>query len=180
MEGIIAQRYAVSLFEVAKEEKIQDEILENVKFLEEIFKENNDFFRLMNIPTVAKEEKIQLIDKVFEGNINLYVLNFLKILAEKGRTNYFFEMASYFKKLYNKENNIKEAVAVTAIPLNDNLKTKLINKLQEITGKRIVMTNEVDPSILGGIVLKMEDDQLDGSVKGRLDKLKSALSSQIA
>ncbi len=180
MEGIIAQRYAVSLFEVAKEEHIQDEILDNIKFLEGVFKENNDFFRLMNIPTVAKEEKIQLINNVFNGNINIYVLNFLKILAEKGRTNYFFEIASYFKKLYNKENNIKEVVAVTAIPLNENLKSKLINKLQEITGKRIIMQNEIDASILGGVVLKMEDDQFDGSVKGRLDKLKSVLSSQTA
>lgn len=180
MEGIIAQRYAVSLFEVAKEEKIQDEILENIKFLEEVFKENEDFFKLMNIPTVSKEEKIELIDNVFKGKINLYVLNFLKILAEKNRSNYFFEMASYFKKLYNKENNIKEVTAVTAIPLTENLKTKLINKLQEITGKHIVMHNEIDESILGGVVLKMEDDQVDGSVKGRLDNLKNILSGHTA
>ncbi len=180
MEGIIAQRYAVSLFEVAKEEHIQDEILENIKFLQGIFKENYDFFRLMNIPTVPKEEKISLIDNVFNGNINIYVLNFLKILAEKGRINYFFEIASFFKKLYNKENNIKEVVAVTAVPLNENLKSKLINKLQEITGKRIIMQNETDASILGGVILKMEDDQFDGSVKGRLDNLKSVLSGQTA
>ena len=180
MEGIIAQRYAISLFEVAKEFKITDEILEELKALKTIFTENEDFFKLLNIPTVSKEEKIEMLDKIFENKINIYMLNFLKILCEKCRISYFYEIASYYTKIYNKENNIKEALAITAVPLSENLKTKLINKLTEITGSRILLENQVDPKILGGVVLKMDDNQFDSSVKGRLDRLKSSLNAQNA
>lgn len=180
MEGIIAQRYAVSLFEVAQEFKITDEILEDLKSLKTVFRENEDFFKLLNIPTLSKEEKVSMLDKVFEGRINVYMLNFLKILCEKGRIPHFYEIASYYTKLYNKENNIKEVLAITAVPLSENLKTKLINKLAEITGSRILLENKVDPKILGGVVIKMDDNQFDSSVKGRLERLKSSLNAQNA
>ncbi|MEG1621293.1 MAG: ATP synthase F1 subunit delta, partial [Oscillospiraceae bacterium] len=169
MEGIVAKRYALSLFDVAIEFNIQDEILSDIKAIKEIFLQNQDFFKIMTIPTITKGEKIKLLDNVFGDKINLYVLNFLKILVEKGRINHFNEIVTSFNKIYNTKNNIKEVVAITAIPLNDNLLLKLKSKLEEITGKKIVLFNEVDKSIMGGVVLKMEDDQLDGSIKGRLN-----------
>lgn len=181
MEGIIAQRYAQSLFELGAEFNIEEEILLNIRDINNIFSENEEFTSILSVPTITKEEKVQMLDKVFGNNaVNIYTLNFLKILAEKGRLNHFSEIVSFYGKLYNRKNNIKEVIAITAIPLNENMHNKLKSKLEDITGKKIVLHNNVDTSILGGIILKMDDDQLDGSVKGRLDKLKSSLNSQIA
>lgn len=180
MEGIIAQRYAVSLFEVSQEFNIQNEILNDVKVVKQIFDDNSEFYKILCVPTINKSEKETLLNNIFNERLNIYTLNFLKILSDKGRINCYDEITSYFIKLYNDKNNIKEIVAVTAIPLSDDLAAKLKTKLCEITGKTIVLKNEVDKSLIGGVMLKIDDNQFDGTVKGRLNSLKKALSSQIA
>ena len=89
-------------------------------------------------------------------------------------------MYNQFKLLYNKEKNIQEITAVTAIPLQGPLFDKLKEKLEQVTGKQVILTNQVDPSILGGVIIRMQDDQVDASVKTRLEDLKQHISAIIA
>ena len=82
-----------------------------------------------------------------------------------------------FEILYNKYNNIEKAVATTAVPMTEQLKTKLVDKLQSLTGKKIVLTNKVDPSCLGGIILQFSDMQFNDSISGKLETLKNQLKA---
>ncbi len=177
MDGIVAQRYAFSFYEVGLETDELDAMFEEVKALADIFAENTDFFKLLTIPSVAKNEKDALIAEVFEGKLSVHTLNFIRLLTEKGRMNNFPLIKEEFKKLYYQKKNIKEVEAVTAIPLKDELFQKLKAKLEQITGKDVLLTNRVDPSVLGGVLLKMDDDQTDGSVIARLNSLKAQLAT---
>ena len=82
------------------------------------------------------------------------------------------------KKLYNKKNNIENVTAITAVELSDELKAKLISKLEKESGKKIQLETKVDKEILGGIILRTENSQTDASVRARLDAIKAQLSSE--
>ncbi|PWL57215.1 MAG: F0F1 ATP synthase subunit delta [Oscillospiraceae bacterium] len=180
MEGIVAQRYAASLFEVGVEQNCLDSFLEEMTALNEVFTQNEELVKLLHTPTVSKEEKLELVENIFGGKVSQYVLNFLKIMTEKGRMDQIFGVYNQFKLLYNEEKNIQEITAVTAIPLQGPLFDKLKEKLEQVTGKQVILTNQVDPSILGGVIIRMQDDQVDASVKTRLEDLKQHISAIIA
>lgn len=180
MEGLVATRYAKSLFEVGVEEKCLDTLLDEMMSLKTIFSENADMLKLLGTPVLPSEEKLKILGELFEGRVSVYVLNFLKILTEKHRIASFDDIAEQFRLLYNKKNNIQEVVAITAIPLSEGLFTKLKLKLEQITGKTVVLENRVAPDIMGGIIIKMENDQIDASVKNRIEELKQHISAIIA
>ncbi len=173
--SIISSAYADALFEISIEENIMDEMLSQSQQLMEIFAQNKDFLKLLNAPTVTKEEKITLTDNIFSGKINAHLLNFIKVMIQRKDTAEMTASFADFEKLYNRHNNIEKAVATTAIPLSDELKIKLVDKLQAITGKKIVLTNKVDPSCLGGVILQFSDMQFNDSIAGKLEVLKNQL-----
>jgi|O1111metagenome_2_1110795.scaffolds.fasta_scaffold06315_2 F-type H+-transporting ATPase subunit delta len=180
MEGVAAQRYAASLFEVGVEENCLDTLWEELSALNDIFCQNPEFLKLLAAPILAHEEKARIIGSTFEGKVSVYALNFVRILADKGRIAQFSQVVAAFQKLYNKHNNIQDVTAVTAVPLKPELALKLQKRLEELTGKRIVLQNQVDPAILGGVVLKLDNDLIDDSVRARLEGLKKQLSATIA
>ena len=121
-----------------------------------------------------------MVEDIFGGKVSQYVLNFLKIMTEKDCMDQFFGVYSQFRQLYNEKNNIQEITAVTAIPLQGPLFDKLKEKLEQVTGKQVILSNQVDPSILGGVIIQMQNDQIDASVKARLEDLKQHISAIIA
>jgi len=180
MESVVAIRYAAALFEVGEEENCLDSLWEELLQLRAVMEENPDYLKLLQAPMLPKEEKLRLLSGVFEGKLSTYARNFLEILTVKGRMDHFYQVMEEFKTLYHQKNNIQEAVAVTAVPLNEELAGKLTAKLEEMTGKKILLENRVDPSILGGVVIKMDNDQIDASVRSRLEGLRRQISAIIA
>ena len=173
----ISKAYADALFELSIEENILEEIKEQTALLLQVLAENADFVKLLNAPTVTKEEKINLTDGVFSTKINKHLLNFIKVMIQRKDTAEMKNSFTDFEKLYNKHNNIEKAVAITAVAMSEELKTKLVDKLQAITGKNIVLTNKVDPACLGGVILQLEDKQFNDSISGKLETLKNQLKA---
>lgn len=168
--------YAESLFSLAEDEKLTDKIYEEISALAEIFKENPDYAVLLDSPTLPVSKRIELIDGAL-GDFSLYVLNFVKILCEKKHTHLLCECSKHYEKLYNSKNNIEKVTAITAVPLSPELKDKLIAKMEKEWNKKIKLETKIDKTILGGIVLRTENSQTDASVRARLDKLRTQLSS---
>ena len=171
----ISKAYADALFELSIEENILDEIMEQTLSLRQILDENADFVKLLNAPTVTKEEKVTIADNVFSGKINKHLLNFIKVMIQRKDTAEMNSSFADFEKLYNKHNNIEKAVVTTAVAMSDELKARLVDKLQSLTGKKILLTNKVDPACLGGAVLLMEDMQFNDSISNKLETLKNQL-----
>ena len=173
----ISKAYADALFELSIEENILDEIMDQTLFLKQVMEENADFVKLLNAPTVTKEEKAVITDNVFSGKINKHLLNFIKVMIQRKDTAEMNSSFADFEKLYNKHNNIEKAVVTTAVAMSDELKARLVDKLQSLTGKKILLTNKVDPACLGGVILQMEDMQFNDSISNKLETLKNQLKA---
>lgn len=180
MADIVSERYALSLYEVAKDEKQEKGYLEELTAVCGVFRETPDFLKLLTTPSIAFEDKQNVLKRVFEGRIQPFLLNFLMLITEKGRVGLIFEMREAYKGQYYFENNIAEVCAVTAVPMSDALREKLKNKMQAVTGRQVVLETSVDPEIIGGIVVKVNNEQFDTSLRTRISEIAARLTNTIA
>ncbi|MBS7224715.1 MAG: ATP synthase F1 subunit delta [Clostridiaceae bacterium] len=180
MASIVSERYALSLYEVAKEAGKAPELLDELLAVAQVFGENPDLMKVMQAPAIQLPEKKELLQTVFGGRIDGFLLNFLMLITEKRRIGLLYEMAESYKQQYYFEEGICEVTAVTASPMDADLIEKLKEKMCSVTGKKVVLQTRVDPSILGGIVVKVDNKQIDTSVKTRLEELAQKLTQTIA
>lgn len=166
--------YGNSLYSLAKDEGVETEILVQLNAVGEGFNENPALFSVLDAPQVSAGEKLDLIDSVFKG-CHPYVVNTLKLLTESRRASAVGYMAKQYKAAYNKDKGISEVTAITAVPLSDENEQKLISRLKKLLGGEISLTNKIDPSILGGLVIRTDSLQIDGGVKSRLDEIKKEI-----
>ena len=134
--------YAHSLFSLAEEENKEQVIFEELTELSRIFKENPDYTVLLDSPTVNVSERCKLIDEAF-SECGEYVKNFLKILCEKKYIHIFSECVKEYEKQYNKKLGIEKVTAITAVPLSDELREKLIKKLEKDSRRAFVSANRL-------------------------------------
>ena len=171
--------YAQALYDLAKEEGLGKTILEELKVLKDVFAQAPQYSKLLSTPDIPKQERCGVLDEAFRGKVHPYVLNFLKILTEKGYIRHFIGCCDVFTQQYNQDNGILEMTAVTAAPLTDDLRRKLESKLSALSGKTIDLTCRVDPGILGGVRLDWDGKQLDGTVRRRLDDIRDILRNTV-
>jgi len=179
MAQLVAQTYAKALYEVALESDRLESFQEELSFIVETFKQYPDFYELCRTPQLSLEEKKQIVENVFSGRLTAEIVNFLKVLLDKRRITSLEEIAREYRKLINEYNNVVEGVAVTAVALKEDQKAKLEEKLGKLTGKKIRLRNEIDPSIIGGILVRVEDKVIDGTVQRRLNELKESFAQII-
>ncbi|MBO5946273.1 MAG: ATP synthase F1 subunit delta [Clostridia bacterium] len=160
--------YGRALFLLAKEEGVLDKIKGDLYATHTAFVENPTYLKMLDTPAVDKEEKKKLISESLSG-IDEYVVNLVKILAERRVTSEITNIYETYVALYNEEMGIEDVEAVSAVPMTDSQLAALKAKLEGLTGKTVNIKNTVDPAILGGVKLRYEGRQVDGSLKTRLD-----------
>ena len=175
----IASTYAEALYSLAKEENLTESVLQQLTVLRESFAAEPDFLRLMNAANLSKEERCGILDDSFRGKVEPYVLNFMKILTEKGYIRQFSDCCKVYRNIYNADHGILCVKAVSAVALTAAQKEKLAAKLQTITGKTIQLENRLDPKVLGGIRLDYDGIQVDGTVQSRLDAVANMLKNTV-
>ena len=180
MAGKLEKVYADALFELAVEENTLDTVAEEMETVAGIMNENSDFLKLLSAPTVSDKDKKSMLSKAFEGRISDTVFNFINVLCDNGRIKYLIAISQQFKDMYNDKNGILEVIVTTTMPLSDNLREKLVLKLEKISSKKIQLVEKIDTSIMGGIVLNYNNTQIDASVKKRLDTMRQQIDSIIA
>ena len=171
--------YGEALYDLARSENLDSQILAEITALKESFTQEPDFLRLMAAPNVPKEERCQILDSSFREKVHPYVLNFLKILTEKGYPRHFSDCCTAYRNRYNQDHGILPVRAVTAVALTESQSARLCEKLQTITGKAIELTNRVEPGVLGGVRLDYDGKQLDDTVSHRLDSIRSMLNTTV-
>lgn len=172
----IARMYGGSLYDLAAEEGLETRILEELDGVADILKQDPEYLHLLSIPSIPKKERCALLDEAFRGKVHLYVLNFVKILCEKGTLRELPGCARAFRVKYNQAHGILEATAVTAVPMSADQTARLHEKLEAVTGKTIDLRTKVDAAVLGGIRLDIEGTELDGTVKNRLASLRRSIA----
>ena len=171
--------YGESLYELAKEEGLTKLIGDQLAVLQQAFRQEPDFIRLLSSPNLTKTERCQILDDSFRGKVHAYLLNFLKILTEKGYMRHFSDCCDAYTEHYDQDNGILRVDAVSAVKLTDVQKDKLTQKLSRITGKEIVLRNRIDPAVLGGLRLDYDGQRLDDTVSHRLDAIRTVLNKTV-
>ena len=169
--GII---YGNSLHALAAEEGCDSIVKEQLAEVEAVRAENPDFFSMLDAPQISAEEKLKIASEVFDG-CHPYVVNTVKLLVERRSLAAFGYMVKAYEKAYNKAHNIAVVTAVSAAPLEEKAEAAIVEKLKKQLGKEIVLNKKVDPSVLGGVVLRTDGLQIDGSVRGRLEEIKKEI-----
>ncbi len=169
--------YGQGLYALAKEEALEDVILLQLQTLQTAFAEQPEFLKLLASANVPKEERLEIIDNSFRGSVEPYVLNFLKLLTEKGHIAHFAGCFEAYRAQYNEDKGILQVRAVSAVALTEGQKEKLTERLAAITGKQIDLVCKVDASVLGGVRLSYNGVQVDGTVQNRLQEMEKHLKN---
>jgi F-type H+-transporting ATPase subunit delta len=180
MIDVVANRYAEALFQVGEETDSTTSLYEELKEVVDIVKENKDFYNILKSPLIGRSEKKDLIEKIFNDQISAHLKNFLKIMIDKDRILTLELVEKSFKTLLNEKNNIIEGIAITAIAMQEEEIEELEAKLSRKYNKTVTLENKVDKSILGGVLVRLGNEEIDGTVKARLEKMKDQLSQVIS
>jgi len=171
----LSSTYAGALFDLATEQGNTDLILSQCEMLRDILSDNSDYLKLLDTPTVSKDEKIKTVDRIFRDSLDRNLLNYIKVMIARGNSRELLASLKDYEDLYNKANNIEKAVAVTAVPMTEQAIARLTEKLEKMTGKKIILTNKVDEKCLGGVILEFSTMQLDDSIASKLEELRDRL-----
>ncbi len=171
--------YGQSLYDLALSENLTDEVLSEMEIVRELFRENPDYIALLSEPSIPKKERLRLLDEAFGDSLQEYLLNFIKILLEKGLLRQFSACLRRFRSSYYADHGIAEAVVTSAVPLDEKRADALARQLTEVTGKKILMKQKVDAGVLGGIRVEVDGKLFDGTVKGRLSEIRRRFSETV-
>lgn len=180
MASVVSERYALSLYEVAKQENMAAEICETLGSVSDLFLQYPEYLKVLTTPSIGLADKKQAVEAVFAQHVHPYLLNFLLLLVDKRRIGLIHEMAQAYRDLYYLEAGICAVTAITAIALDDDQIEKLKNKMTSVTGKQIVLKNQVDPRVIGGVLVRIENKQIDDTIQTRLNELATKLGQIIA
>ncbi|MBR5109463.1 MAG: ATP synthase F1 subunit delta [Clostridia bacterium] len=172
------REYGEGLYALCAEEKIERDVLQEMRTLKSVLRENADFIRLLGNMTLSKQERVGIVDAAFKSSVHEYVLSFLKILVERGAAHTFAECADAFEAVYNREHGVVEAQATVAQPLNEDQRKKLVARLEAMTGREVVVKEKIDPSVLGGVLLQMDGKRYDNTVLHRLNAIRQAMAGE--
>lgn len=171
--------YGQALYGLAKDEGLDQPLLRQLAALDESFRAEPDYIRLLSVANLSKAERCDILDRDFRGRVEPCLLNFLKILTEKCYMRHFSDCCKTFRALYNADHGILEVKAVTATLLTEEQTGRLRDKLAALTGKIIDLQNTVDPVCLGGVRLDYDGKRLDDTLKHRLESIRDLLANTV-
>ncbi|MDE3840311.1 F0F1 ATP synthase subunit delta [Bacillus methanolicus] len=171
----VAKRYALALFQLAKEHRLLDQMEQELRVVKEVIIQNNELKAVLKSPKLPNEKKKEILKEAF-SSANTYVLNTLMILIDRHREDYIADMADHFIELVNDEKGIAEAKVYSVRPLTEAESEALSSVFASKVGKQSLrIENIIDSNLLGGIKLRIGNRIFDGSLRGKLERLERQL-----
>lgn len=171
----IARRYAQALFSTAMKAGTIERVETDLETIDALLRTSPRLLRILRAPTIGAAEKKELARRLFENQVSSLTLRFLNLLIDKRRERVLPEINREFRSLSYGARNILPVRATVATRLTAEERTRLTEALARRTGKTIELSEEVDPELIGGIVLRLGDTIIDGSVAGHLRRLRQQL-----
>jgi len=166
-------RYAKSLFLVAKENNKLDEIINDISLIFKTFQEVDDFIMLIDHPTLKASQKIKILKTIFEHKVDKYTLSFLQLIVNNKRENHLKNMCLVFIDLYRNYKGIKQAVLTTAAEISEKERNIIKESIQKKFNATIELQEKVDQDLIGGMIIQVDDKQLDLSVDKQIQNLRN-------
>jgi len=172
----VAKKYAGALFLASKEKGLLDIAAEQFGDLGELIARDHTLLSFLSAPHVLDENKHAVVRDVFGPRMNRMFVEFLLVLIEKGRVGFLPEVIDEFTRMFEAERGLGRITAITAIRLNDAERADVIRRMAAKTGLKVILEEKVDPSILGGMILILHNEIIDGSVRRGLDLVANELT----
>ena len=171
----IAEVYSRALFDVAKEHDILDEVHEELGQFADALDENRDLQVFFFSPYFSSQEKKEGIGKMISGADENFV-RFLELLAERHRMPAIFRIRKDFDELYAEERKLLPVTVTSAVELDKKTLKEIGKKVEEQTGRKVELTTKVDPNVIGGLVMRVGNIVMDGSIRARLERLRKQVA----
>ena len=173
--SVVGDRYAESLFDLAKEENKVTQYLDDIKLVGEVLDSDPQIVQFFNHVLIENDKKIQLLDQSFKGNVDQYVLNFLKLLVQSRRIRYIDDIVKSYINLSNQYLGIEEGMIYTPYELTDQQIQDIEKAISQKENKKVTLKVSIDPSLLGGIKVQIANRIYDGTIKNKVEMLKKEL-----
>jgi len=167
--------YAEALLAAAKEAKRVKRIREELEAFVAAVGESDELGDFLRNPQVEPDTKRAALEDLLKGS-DERLLNFVRLLVEKGRIGEVEEIRTEFERLLAAEERVLELELVTAVELTDREAAKVVSQIEKASGRRVEATRRVEPGLIGGIVVQAGSQRLDASVRGRLHQLREELT----
>ena len=170
-----AKDYARGLYMIAAEERKEREYLEELRVIAQAFDENPSYRAVLSAPSIPLSKRLELIEEAFGKALSVNTVSFLQILCRRGYVFLFEQCYDEFRKMFLDFSNTVRARVTSAVELTESEKIKVSDKLFTLTGQTAMIRYEVDPDILGGIIIETDEQIIDGSVRRRLKEIKEVI-----
>ena len=177
MAELISTRYAEALFEIAIEKDKVSEFYEDVKFIYETLENNSELFAVLKHPQISGEEKLNVLTTVFGGKAADDIIGLFSVVFRKNREAQLIEILGSFIEKVKDYQGIVDAEVISAKPLSQSQLERLKDKLSQTTGKQVDIKYSLDPSLIGGLQVKLCGRLIDNTVKRQINELKTQLNA---
>ena len=167
----LAKRYAKSLLELATEEKKTELVKADMTLLVKAVEESRELRVFLKSPVIDENKKITILKTVFNDQLNTLTERFIVLMIKSGREGQLGAIARGYLELYQKQNGIEEALVTTAQPLTEVQRKDLINRLASLLGKSIELQEKIDEKMIGGIILRVDNKEYNGSILNKMNRL---------
>tara|TARA_B100001939_G_scaffold259520_1_gene226554 strand:- start:9937 stop:10467 length:531 start_codon:yes stop_codon:yes gene_type:complete len=176
MQSRAAIRYAKAMYDIASEENSINEVYKDMDLVKELYGDSLDFKNLLSNSQINYQDKKKAILALIEES-NYITEKLIDLLIHNKRVSIIGDIAISYIQLYNKHNDVKEATVITAAPINEDLKSMILSKINISDSKSISLNNIIDSSIIGGFIIRFDGKEYNASVKQNLNNLKKELTN---
>ena len=172
----IARKYANALFEAGIEANVIDKVYNDILFIVETLKSNEQLADFMYSPLIKISDKKDVVSKLFAVHIQTVTLDFMNVLVDAGRFDVIEEISNQFSNVYNEEKNIVKPLITSAVELNEQQRANLLSKLEMKLNKKVEPEYSVNADIIGGLIVEIGDKTIDCSLKTKFDNMQKQLT----
>jgi F-type H+-transporting ATPase subunit delta len=172
-----ATRYAKSILELAQEQKVLDEVYDDMKLFTAVVEQNRVFSVMLKNPIINHDKKRNVLHALFDNRMNKLSLLAFDLITKKNRESILAEVSIELQAQYNALKGLQVADITSTIKLDDDLRKKFNELVEEVSGKKASLNEIIDESIVGGFILNVGDKRLDQSIKTQLHNIKRELTN---
>ncbi|MDG1718290.1 MAG: ATP synthase F1 subunit delta [Flavobacteriales bacterium] len=175
----LTSRYAKSLLSLSIEQNSLDKLLSDMNYIKNICSENKDLVLLLKSPVVKTDKKLSILSEIFSSFVSEITMTFINIITFKKREKYLEGIAESFISLYKIHNNIETVTLTTSHPVDEKTKCEVLDFVKKNGQQNVEITQEIDEELLGGMIIRIGDKQLDASVSRDIKKLKKLFNKNL-
>lgn len=175
----VAYRFAKALLQLAVEKKELDRIVEDMKLVNVTCRENRDLRVMLGSPVIKVDKKRRIFKKIFDDRLSKMTSTFFDIIFRRGREDLVLDISESFISQYKEFTKIQIVTIESATALNESNRKNVLDYIKSLTTETIELVEKVNPELIGGLVIRMNDLQIDSSVKSNLNKLEKEFSKDL-